>query len=122
MLYNWLGANLKSGNDFCEPVAFRDNTHNSFARFPDSTLPLAASYTSNVLNGRRTYTDNLRAALPAVADSSSGSVSRAALTASIRETTELGPAVDAFALVPHIDSSEEKQMGQATGLEVAAIS
>ncbi len=74
------------------------------------------------MEARGTNTNDLRAALPAVADSSSRSVFRTALTSFARESTELGPAADASARVPHIELYGEKQTGQATGdLQVAAI-
>ena len=71
------------------------------------------------MGARETDTNDLRMNLPAVADSSSRSVSR---TASIRGINELGHSLDASALVLHMNFSEEKQMGEATGgLNVVAV-
>ena len=67
-------------------------------------------------------TVDLRASVPAVEDSSSRSVSRVGFPAFVREATELGSVPDASARVLQIESSNEKQMGQAADrLEVAAV-
>ena len=68
------------------------------------------------------HPDDPRASLLATRDSSSRSVSCAALPAFVRETTELGPILDASALVLQTESSDEKHMGQAAKcMEVAAV-
>lgn len=67
-------------------------------------------------------TNELRMAKPAVAVSSSRSVSRTAFTAFMRETNELGAALNASSPVLHMDSREAKETGEADGgLEVAAV-
>lgn len=59
---------------------------------------------------------------PAVAVSSSRSVSRPAFTAFVRETNELGPTLDASSPVPHKNFREAKETGEADGrLEIAAV-
>lgn len=74
------------------------------------------------MDARWTDTNDIRANLPAIADSSSRPVSRTALTVFVRGTTELEPAIDAFTLMPHIESSEEKQINEATGgVELSAV-
>lgn len=101
---------------------FSDTTQLSLAGSPNSTLPGAAAYTSSVMDTRGTDTNDLRAALPAVADPNSRSVSRTALTSFVRGIIELGPAANASALVPHVESCAAKQTGQATGgLEATAV-
>lgn len=119
---NRLGAEEASVNDFREPLAFCDTTQNSPARFLNSTLPPATAYTSNVMDACGIESNDLCAALHAIADSSSRSVSRTALAVFVQGTTELGSAVDASALVPHTEAREKQQMGQATGgLEVGTV-
>ena len=71
-------------------------------------------------------TVDLRASVPAVRDSGSRSVSRAASPEFIRETTELGAVLDASALVLQIDSGNEKQVGRTakrmdSGVEGLAV-
>lgn len=66
-------------------------------------------------------TNELRMALPAVAVSSSRSVSRTTFITFVRETNELGPALEASSPVLRMDSREAKETGEADGgLEVAA--
>ena len=121
-VYSRVGADLTLVNHFREPVVFSDTMQLSPAGSPNSTLPGAAAYTSNVMDARGTDTNDLRAALPAAADLRSRSVSRTALTSFVRGIIELGPATNASALVPHVESSAGKQTGQATGgLEAAAV-
>ncbi len=109
-------------NDFRKLGVLSDITCISLADVPNSTLPLAVAYTSGVMEARGTNTNGHRASLPAVAESSSRSVSRTALSSFAWESTELGPAADAPARVPHIELCGEKQTGQATGgLQVAAV-
>ena len=120
--YKRFGADLPSINHFGEPLAFCNARQNSPAGLPHSILPLAAAYTSRVMANSGTDTNDLRAALPAVADSSGRSPSHTAWTAFVQGTTKLGPAVDTSALVPHIESSEKKHMVQGTGrLEAATV-
>ncbi|CAD6589113.1 MAG: hypothetical protein ASARMPREDX12_003599 [Alectoria sarmentosa] len=119
---NHLGVEEASVNDFHEPLAFCDTTQNSPARFLKSTLPPATAYKSNVMDACGIESNDLCAALHAITDSSSGSVSRAALAVFVQGTTELGSANDASALPPHIEAREKQQMGQATGgLEVGTV-
>ena len=74
------------------------------------------------MDAHGTNSEKLHLALPAVADSSSRSLSRTVLTAFEWETTELGAAVDASPVVSHVEFNKKKQMGQATWkLGVAAV-
>ena len=120
--YNNLEADTTLVNDFRKLGVLINTKRISLADVPNSTLPLAVAYTSGVMEARGTNTNDLRAALPAVVESSSHSVSRTALTSLVREIPELGPAANASPQVPHIELCGEKQTSQATGgLQVAAI-
>ena len=110
---NQLEPEIVSVGDSCKSFTVSDTTRNPPAPFPNSPFPLVASCKSSTMDAGGTYANELGFALPAVANSSSRTMSRPALTTFVRGSTS--------ALVPHIDSSERKQTGRATGLEVADV-
>ena len=116
--YNHFGAISTSVNDF-RPLVLRNATQISPEVFATPKLPLAAGYACSVMGAPGTDTNDLRMNPPAIADSSGRSMSR---TASMRGINELGHSLDASALVLHMKSSGEKQLGEAAdGLEVVAV-
>ena len=110
---NQLEAEVVSVNNSCKPFICSDTTRNPPARFPDYPFPPVASCKSSTMDAGGTYANELGAALPAVANLSSRDMSRLASKTFVRGSTS--------ALMRHIDSSEGKQTGRATGLEVVDV-
>lgn len=88
----------------CKSFIASNTTRNPRAGFPNSTFPLVPSCKRSTTDTCGTYANELGAARPAIANSSSRTMIRLALTASV-----------------HIDSSEDKQTGRTTGLEGAEV-
>ena len=107
---NQLEREVASINNSCKSLMAFNTTRNLPAGYPNSPFPPVASCKSIAMENCGTYAKGIGAALPAIANSSSRTMLR---TTSVRGCTS--------ALVPHIDSSEVKQTGRATGLEGAEV-
>ena len=101
---NRLEPEVLSSNNSCKSFMASNTTRNPPVGFPNSPFPLEASYKSSTMDTCGTYANELGAALPAIANSTSRTMIRRALITSV-----------------HIDSSEDKQTGRATGSEGAEV-
>ena len=101
---NQLEPEVVSINDSYESFMASNTTRSPPAGFPNSPFSLIPSSKSSTTDTHGTYANELGAALPAIANSSSRTTIRLALTTSV-----------------HIDSNENKQTGRASGLEGAGV-
>ena len=101
---NQLEPEVVSINISCKSFMASNTTRNPPAGSSDSPFLLVASCNSSTMDTCGTYANKLGVALPAIANSSSRTMIRLALTTSV-----------------HIDSRENKQTGRASGMEGAEV-